>query len=366
MTGNPRMSRSQSLRRQPVPRLGVAQLILIGCIAAFLAGCSAKREPKETTDVPSPPPRPLVASMDCLSKPLARGEAVPWDVALTLAEISNFAYLDGDEQRTQIRGLGATVVRPIIKLPSYGVVASNDDVVVIAFRGTNIRVAADWLTDVKFIGHRVADGQMHRGFFAATDVIYRDVYDEAMRQGAARKAVWITGHSLGGAMAIAFAYRAANDEKLDPTGIVTFGQPLVVSTPLAQFMLDTFKSKYIRFVNNRDPVTRLVPTFHHAGARVHLTGDQFTFRKPMLSYSTSANAKADATSHLEFHEDERDLEPMTENEFRDFEASLNAERTPPRGPNGEVLMQASIPILSDHFIDAYIDRLKFIGQKNWK
>lgn len=362
MSKEQRIDGSQ-LSRDQDQYLGIAPLILVGCIAAFVVGCSSKREDAEKNE-PMPPPRPLVASMDSLAKSMPQGEAVPWDAALTLTEISGFAYSDGEEQSAQIRGLGATDVRPIVNGSSHGVVASNDKVVVVAFRGTKDPI--DWLTDVRVIGKRVAEGKMHGGFYAATNAIFEDAYDEAVRQGAARKTVWITGHSLGGAMAIAFAYRAFNDKKLDPTGIITFGQPLVVTSPLAEFMLDHFQSRYMRFVNNRDPVTRLVPTFRHAGARIHLTQDDYTFRKPMIAFSASGNAKADTARHFELHEDDKSLEPMTEDEFQNFQDRLKAERDPPRVQNGQLLMRGSIPLLSPHYIATYIDHLKTIGQKNWK
>jgi triacylglycerol lipase len=337
----------------------------VGCPARQAAPDKRDASTEEQGDETSPPARVLAPSIGCLASAVSRTGEVPWDAALTLAEISNFAYSDDDEQGAQIRNLGATEVRPIVKGASHGVIASNDDVVVIAFRGTTSD-PADWLTDVRIIGRRVANGGMHGGFYAATDVIFQDAYDEAMRQGAGRKSVWITGHSLGGAMAVAFAYRAANNKKLVPAGIITFGQPLVMTTPLAQSMLDTFKSHYMRFVNNWDPVTRLVPTFRHAGARIHLVHDNFTFRKPSLAYGASANATTDGTGHFELHEDDKNLEPMAEEEFQNFQQQVKAERIPPRDPNGQLLMRASIPVLSDHRIAAYIDRLQSIGRSNWK
>jgi hypothetical protein len=350
--------------RQSVRSSVTVGLIVFGLVGVFGVGCASKRENAGNDEAPSTPTRRLVASMECLAKALPRDETVPWDAALTLAEISSFAYSDAEQQSTQLRGLGATDERPLVKGSSHGVVASNDKVVVIAFRGT--KDPADWLTDAQIIGERVAEGKMHAGFYAATNIIFKDAYDEAVRQGAEHKAVWITGHSLGGAMAIAFAYRAFNDKKLDPSGIITFGQPLVVTTPLAQFMLDTFRSRYMRFVNNRDPVTRLVPTFRHAGARIHLTQDAYTFRKPILAYSAPADAKADTAIHFELHEDDRSLDPMTEEEFQNFEERLRAEREPSRAPDGHLLMRGSIPLLSPHYIATYIDHLKTVGQKNWK
>jgi Lipase (class 3) len=327
-----------------------------------LLGCSRKQDSAAENEAPIAPLRPLVASMQCLTKPLPSDETVPWDAALTLAEISGFAYSDAQLQGAQLRALGATDVRPIVNGSSHGVVASNDKVVVVAFRGTKDPV--DWLTDANIIGKRVAEGRMHGGFYDATNAIFDRAYDEAVRQGAKHKVVWITGHSLGGAMAMAFAYRAFTDKNLEPAGIITFGQPLTVTTPLAQFMLDTFKSRYMRFVNNRDPVTRLVPAFRHAGARIHLTEDDYTFRQPMIAFSAPADAKGDAPVHVLFHEDDPSLEPMTEDEYQSFQKQLSAEHNPPLAPDGRLLMRGSLPLLTPHYIATYIDRLKKIGQKH--
>lgn len=303
--------------------------------------------------------------MNSLVGTVSRSEDIPWDIALTLAEISNVAYSDDDDQKVFIKQLGASEVQPISRGSSHGVVASNDKVVVIAFRGT--KDAADWLTDSRIIGHRVADGRMHRGFFGAVDVIFKDIYEEAIRQGAAKKAVWITGHSLGGAMAVVFTYRAVNDKELVPSGVITFGQPLVLSTTLAQFMLDKFEYRYIRFVNNWDPVTRLLPNYRHAGSRIHLSGDNYGIRKPMIAVSAPSNGSARiAPKVLPFEEDEQ-LKPMTETEFQDFQNKLKTDRSPPKAaPNGRPVVTGAIPLLSAHSMLTYIDRLKSIGQKNWK
>ena len=94
--------------------------------------------------------------------------------------------------------------------------------------------------------------------------------------------------------------------------------------------------------------------------------DDFTFQEPHLAYGASGNSVVDKSPHFALFEDDPNLEPMTEGEFQDFQQRLEAERNPAKGPNGQLLMRASIPILSDHYIAAYIDRLKFIGQKNWK
>jgi hypothetical protein len=131
-------------------------------------------------------------------------------------------------------------------------------------------------------------------------------------------------------------------------------------------MLNAFNFRYMRFVNNWDPITRLVPPYRHAGARIHLTSDGYTIRKPMLAYSAPADATADKSPHFEVHEDDKGLAPMTNDEFQEFQDRVKAERTPPPdSPNGP-MMRGSISVLAPHRIATYVSRLRTIGQQNWK
>lgn len=345
-----------------------AAMLVIGAVD----GCVEKKPMPDKIDSSEPdqkkepvePDKELVASISCLASKVAQPDKVRWDVALTLAEISNATYSEDEEQESLLKSLGAIQVRPLAKGSSHGVVASNNDVVVIAFRGT--KEPADWLTDVKIAGRRIANGTMHRGFHDAVDVIFNDVYAEAIRQGAKEKAVWVTGHSLGGAMAVVFSYRAVNDKELAPAGVVTFGQPLALSTTLAQFMLNKFTFRYTRFVNSWDPVTRLLPTYRHAGSRIHLTPDDFTIRQPMIAVSAPAKASVENSSNVLFVEDDEKLEAMTEEEFKEFQKELRDEHSPPKIQDGQLTVGAGLPLLSSHSILTYIERIKTIGQQNSK
>ena len=81
--------------------------------------------------------------------------------------------------------------------------------------------------------------------------------------------LWITGHSLGGALATLAAARFALEMDKPVRGIYTFGQPRVGDREFARIFDAELKQRFFRFVNNSDIVTR-IPTrelfFSHVGS----------------------------------------------------------------------------------------------------
>jgi predicted lipase len=241
-------------------------------------------------------------------------------------------------------------------------VASDAKTVVVAFRGTEPTVPADIITDINIFSRRTREGRVHAGFHQSVSDLYELAIAEAVRQGAQDKVVWITGHSLGGAMALVFSHRVTIENKMRPDGIVTFGQPLAVDRKICQYMIDEFNQEYVRFVNQWDPITRLLPNYRHAGARVHLNGDTYSLREPQISFTALAD---DGQRPAEFVEDEPGLQTMTEGEFEELERQLKEQSMASNGHQGAVAA-LSIPILSDHSMDNYVARLRSIGARNFK
>lgn len=333
--------------------------LLKALVAAGTRGGDTFLAPVEPKESPSKP----LDSMGALAQPISKGGELAWSSALTLAKISNLAYEDGKKLTEPVKSLGATQVRQITKGRSYGVVASNDQAVVVGFRGTS--KAVDWLTNGKIIGRRVNNGEMHAGFYEAVAAIYKQVFNESMRQGGDKKPLWVTGHSLGGAMAAVFAYRILIEKGLNPSGVVTFGQPLLFSEKLAQVMLDHFDTRYVRFVNAWDPITRLLPNYEHAGERIHLTNNGFTVRKPMLALSLRPGDPS--SHHLIFSEDDEGLQTMSEAEFQQFLQQLKDAQAEPGPVQGtSVGLLNKLPFLHAHSMDTYVERVESNGKKNPK
>jgi triacylglycerol lipase len=133
----------------------------------------------------------------------------------------------------------------------------DDKDLIYAFRGTEPTELADIEADLKF--RKVesdVSGHIHRGFKQALDVVWDDIVDHcnshvlithALKRNTERR-LFLTGHSLGAALATIAATRLGNSE----TQGYTFGSPRVGDKEFA----DNFCPEFYRFRNNNDIVTR--------------------------------------------------------------------------------------------------------------
>lgn len=158
--------------------------------------------------------------------------------------------------------------------------------VVCSFRGTEIAEFEDLETDIKVrkTGAPLS-GKAHRGFVAAGTAIWNDSstdsgmesFVDAKRNLLAsddgtRPPLFITGHSLGGAMATIVAGLIAEDGG-NIEGLYTFGSPRVGNADFCGAMNMKVLNHY-RIVNNNDFVTR-VPfrklDYDHCGEMIYLS-----------------------------------------------------------------------------------------------
>lgn len=248
-----------------------------------------------------------------------------------MAELASLAYdHERDEVEEALKPLGLnlddwidhgsiSLDGGLEAIDTQGFVASNQDLVVVAFRGTETDSPADVLTDLQ-AWKLPMEGfddlpenqrpRAHHGFVEALEAVREDLWKTLEKLGSrnAARPVWFVGHSLGGALAVlaAVGYAIWRDEKyrqwdeslrkagsderesrgretretpphLPPVGwIYTVGQPAVGDERLAAWLEARFGKRLVRTVNNRDVVPRLPsPLIGYAHAGTELYFDSF-------------------------------------------------------------------------------------------
>jgi hypothetical protein len=99
-----------------------------------------------------------------------------------------------------------------------------DTHVVLAFRGSDPLTLPNWITDavVKLVQCDEYDGRVHHGFSSALRRTWPKI--EAVLEEVRDKPLFVTGHSMGGALAVLTACRLAKAGK-PPAATYTFGSP---------------------------------------------------------------------------------------------------------------------------------------------
>jgi predicted lipase len=194
--------------------------------------------------------------------------------ARTLALASDLSYLgDAEGKKAFAEQLGLDG-----RLFSVGntqaFLATNDEHIVVAFRGTEspttIEGLKDWLltdaanllivpegrlgTDLAAAG---VGAKFHQGFVTAIGDIWGPLFEAvAAEQKKSERPLWLTGHSLGGALSLLAAWLFKR-KFVSVHQVYTFGGPMI-GNKLATDAIDReFSGKIFRYVNRPDPVPKL-------------------------------------------------------------------------------------------------------------
>ena len=269
-----------------------------------------------------------------------------WNAALLCAEISEAVY-DDDGLSARLAELGFPSATPVSHESLNAVVCSNDDMVVVSFRGTDD--LQDWIVNANLAASKVSDGTVHEGFRKGTTALYDRVLAAVRDHRGDNKPVYVTGHSLGGAMSVLFCYEALVRKDLKIHSLITFGQPLVLGRSVAGKLNELLGTSYRRFVNGKDIVTRLAPKFWHAGVRIHLSAEGLTMGRPAVTLRDADRDVGPA-----------DPEAMTMEEFQQLQRDLSTD-TEGTSSDGAVTTRGRLPWLSDHSMTVYTDRIRRFG-----
>jgi hypothetical protein len=285
-------------------------------------------------------------------KELSHGRDGEYDsrTAALLAAASAWAYADIKTFMSVLCRKGAPGHCVAISITNEAVLVDNaaylfqsedGEVAVLVFRGTQPTNAANWLLDMSpKLTPLLSMGQVHGGFLRGAAALWpvvrrfliaasrglsiQDEYDAMMNEMRAcgsikdrvmepntagnepagddspLRALYICGHSMGGALAVLAAAAIHMDireramdsvvEKL--RGIYTFGQPMVCDKTLAKALDQKFGRKLFRHVYGNDLIPRLPPRtageFTHFGREYIADAGAFAYRSQTLSQVSSA------------------------------------------------------------------------------
>lgn len=229
----------------------------------------APTEPPKITPTVAPNPKTLTDEQRALLR-----EAV---------EFSILVYGSLGEVVTALKAEGFGNVLPLDHWGMQGVCFANEERAYVVFRGT--ASFADWCVDgLCFPGPRT--GQ-HYGFGRGWRALREDVMDWLQLLNQPHLPLFLTGHSLGGALAHVAGFDLARQGR-PIAHIVTFGAPKfaylgtgkLYNTQTANLAGETLGTITLNVVNERDLVARVPPRwigYRDVGRPIQNEGGQWRF-----------------------------------------------------------------------------------------
>jgi len=209
-----------------------------------------------------------------------------------LADLAMLAYANKPFIQKKLDDSGLTTAGFVMEYFSRDTtqcfVAHNDNFVVVSMRGTEIDnfwgAVTDWQRNLEF-GLKPDDsgGLVHEGFIEDIADVWDDTngvqglknYLQPLLSGGTRT-LWITGHSLGAALATLVAERAARDAGFDVRGVYTYGSPRVGDIQFKQnYEAHGLNAKTYRVLHGIDVAQKLFPgdAYRHVGQLKFIDAD---------------------------------------------------------------------------------------------
>ena len=247
-------------------------------------------------------------------------------VAHVLATAAGYSYSDLETLTTIMSRLGfedssCVCVQQIVDAmyifsTAFLVQSHCGRVVVLSYRGTEPETLGNWLADADVgtasleLGGKMLD--VHSGFYRNVRATRWGIINELRLalQGKSlanpkkdlrypMQALYVTGHSLGGAMAVLFSLSLVGSTEERPladklSAIYTFGQPMATGEPLPE-VARAVAQKLFRHVNARDPVPALPPL---AWGRFAHFGQEYRFANGEWKASDKPVAQLEGISEI--------------------------------------------------------------------
>jgi predicted lipase len=160
-------------------------------------------------------------------------------------------------------------------------IATLGDAVYCIFRGSNS--LKDWYYDLTTNKIELQDGiKIHWGFYE--QLHNHKCYDSMLKAMISYainieiNKIYITGHSLGGALATLFAYELSKEMNKEIT-LVTFASPKIGNEKWVSAFDGIEKIVHVRVVNEQDPIPKSpIYNYYHCGEELFLESGEFHWR----------------------------------------------------------------------------------------
>jgi triacylglycerol lipase len=200
-------------------------------------------------------------------------------MAWTLANMAKLAYIPFEESGLGMEQLEYSLqsgwfnlMKTFNKKGTQAFLAKNDEFAVLAFRGTQPTRWEDVRTDLRALKQKTIEGKVHKGFKEAFDDVRDEIFDIVRKSIGKDLPLYITGHSLGAALATVATQELEEEFEDLIAACYTFGSPRVGDGTYEK----SIKVPFYRIVNTTDIVT-MVPIF--LGTFVHVGDPRYLSRR---------------------------------------------------------------------------------------
>jgi triacylglycerol lipase len=177
---------------------------------------------------------------------------------------------------------------PVTGLPPKSacvVAAGGRSATIVSFSGTDPLKIEDWITD---FSPALSATNLHSGFQDAVETVWPQINTVVTNRPASEQALFFTGHSLGGALAIIAAGRAMSELDVNATAVYTFGSPRTGGAAFFDRYTPNLGNSTFRLVHGTDIVPTVPPSlmgeFRHVGQLIQCPTDgRFDTQTPTLA-----------------------------------------------------------------------------------
>jgi triacylglycerol lipase len=201
--------------------------------------------------------------------------------ALHLADLAHWSYDDAATIAEQCEKFGYSEFHFFDQGATQAVLVGNEQDLVLTFRGTELTSLQDWITNSECSQTKASGGRVHAGFWQDWQMVWAQVETQLQESRQKSQRFWLTGHSLGGALAMVAAVQLQlMGHKID--GIYSFGAPRLGDRDFALHFNRRLYAQTFRLVNHKDIVPHLPPLdlgYVHVGQLIYFneSGDRVPY-----------------------------------------------------------------------------------------